>query len=69
MERAIVITERVMRRMRGLDASERRLMMHTLACDEILKIDRDVVLTPEQEMMYLLIHDSVMRDSVRWGES
>ncbi|GEM_PF-4202580 len=69
MERAIVITDRVVRRLMNMPLEERRIMFSTLASDEILKVDRDVVLTPEQELMYLVIHDSIMRDSERWFQS
>lgn len=69
MERAIVITDRVVRRLMNMPLEERRIMFSTLASDEILKVDRDVVLTPEQELMYLIIHDSIMRDSERWFQS
>ncbi len=69
MERAIVITDRVVKRLINMPLEERRIMFSTLASDEILKVDRDVVLTPEQELMYLVIHDSIMRDSERWFQS
>ena len=69
MERAIVITDRVVKRLMNMPVEERRIMFSTLASDEILKVDRDVVLTAEQELMYLVIHDSIMRDSERWFQS
>jgi hypothetical protein len=39
-----------------------------LLCDEILKTKRNVQLTPLQELMYMMIHDYVMKDSQQYAE-
>ena len=42
------------------------MLLDTLLCDEVLKIDRPAQLTPGQELIYFMFRDRVMRDSYRY---
>lgn len=69
MEKSIVITPRVMNRLKNMSIDERRLMLDTLISDEVLHIERPQTLTPTQELVYFMFHDMVSRDSYRYDES
>ena len=66
MEQTIVISTTVMNRLRNLSSDEKKMLLDTLLCEEVLKIDRPAQLTPGQELIYLMFRDGVMRDSYRY---
>jgi len=63
MKQPIVISPRLVERLRLMPASECRLMFDTLLSDEILNQECVTALSPEQEITYMLFHDMVMRDT------
>ena len=65
MEHPIVISPRVVDRLRFMDPAERRLIFETLISDEVLNEQRESKLTVEQELSYLFVRDMIMRDSMR----
>lgn len=69
MKHAIVISPRVVERLRFMDADERRLIFDTLVHDEILCDTRTAELTPSQALNYLMVRDMIMRDSMRLVKS
>ncbi len=69
MENAIVITPKVISRMRGMSKEEQKMLIETLLCDEILKTERPSELSPVQELVYVLMRDSIMRDSARYQKA
>ena len=66
MEQTIVISTTVMNRLCNLSSDEKKMLLDTLLCDEVLKIDRPAQLTPGQELIYFMFRDRVMRDSYRY---
>lgn len=66
MEHTIVITPRVMGRLKNLTLEEKSLMLDTLLADDVLGTERNAELTPIQELIYLMFHDAVTRDSYRY---
>ncbi|MBR4829192.1 MAG: hypothetical protein IKZ92_05250 [Muribaculaceae bacterium] len=67
MDNAIVISPRVVDRLRFMDAEERRLIFDALISDEVLCEPRAVSLTVAQELNYILIRDMVLRESHRFN--
>jgi len=67
MEQAIVISPRVVERLRFMDPAERRLIFDTLISDEVLCESRQNQLTVDQELNYMLVRDMIMRDSCRYA--
>lgn len=65
MENSIVISPRVVERLRFMDVAERRLIFETLISDEVLAEPRASQLTASQELNYMLVRDMIMRDSRR----
>ncbi|MBQ4138649.1 MAG: hypothetical protein II592_03800 [Muribaculaceae bacterium] len=51
--------------MKNLSREEQELFLETYVCDEISKTPRKRMLTPVQELLYLFIHDYIMRDTMR----
>jgi hypothetical protein len=68
MEDAIVISFSLINRLKNMPREECLALFDTLLCDEILKTKRNVQLTPLQELMYMMIHDYVMKDSQQYAE-
>ncbi len=69
MERTIVLTPRTIGRLKNMTADERRLMLETMLADDVLCTEREKSLTPVQELIYLMFHDAVLRDSHRYEAS
>lgn len=67
MDNALVISARVVERLRFMDANERRLIFETLISDEVLCEPRVSQLTVAQELSYTLVRDMIMRDSRRYA--
>lgn len=65
MENQFVISSNVWNRMKNLSREEQELFLETYVCDEISKTPRKRMLTPVQELLYLFIHDYIMRDTMR----
>ncbi|MBR3101987.1 MAG: hypothetical protein IKH19_09565 [Muribaculaceae bacterium] len=65
MERTIVITPTVINRLKNMSVEEKRLMLDTLLSDEVLCVDRCQPLSPVQELIYMMFHDTVVRESCR----
>lgn len=65
MENQFVISSNVRNRMKNLSREEQELFLETYVCDEISKTQRKRMLTPVQELLYLFIHDYIMRDTMR----
>ncbi|MBR1882629.1 MAG: hypothetical protein IJ808_06375 [Muribaculaceae bacterium] len=66
MERAIVITPRVLKRLKNMSIDEKKTIFDTLMSDEILHCARACELTPIQELTYMMVRDAIMRDSYRY---
>ena len=67
MENAIVISRKVISRMKNMSDEERRMIFDTFACDEIFNISRNYKLSPVQELLYSIIKDLILRDSKKIG--
>lgn len=63
MENLIVISPRVVSRMKNMSVEERRVMLDTLFSDEILGVERNVELTPMQELVYMMFRTNVLNES------
>lgn len=63
MENLIVISPRVISRMKNMSADERRIMLDTFFCDEILGVERNTELTPIQELVYRMFRNNVLNES------
>lgn len=63
MENIIVISSRMISRMKNLSIEERKLMLDTLLCDEILGVERTISLSPAQELLYYMFRKNVMSES------
>lgn len=66
MENLIVISPRVINRMKNMSVEERKVMLDTLFCDEILGVERTTELTPMQELVYRMFRNNVMNESRRY---
>lgn len=66
MENVIVISPRVISRMKNLSVEERKIILDTLFCDEVLGVERTVELTPIQELVYRMFRNNVMNESRRY---
>ncbi len=69
MESTIVISPRIIGRMKNMPVEERKVMLDTLLCDEILGIERSTQLTPAQEMVYFMFRSNVMNESRRYANN
>ena len=67
MENLIVISSRVVNRMKNMSIEERKVILDTFFCDEILGVERNVELTPLQELVYMMFHNNVMNESRRYS--
>ena len=65
MENPIVISPRVIERMKNMSNEEKHLILETFVSDEILHTERRHALTPIQELVYMMFRDAVMRESFR----
>lgn len=63
MENFIVISPRVISRMKNMPVEERRVMLDTLFCEEILGVERNVELSPLQELVYMMFRNNVLNES------
>ena len=66
MENVIVISPRVISRMKNMSVEERKVMLDTFFCDEVLDVERTVELTPIQELVYRMFRNNVMNESRRF---
>ena len=66
MENVIVISPRVISRMKNMSVEERKVMLDTFFCDEVLGVERTVELTPIQELVYRMFRNNVMNESRRF---
>lgn len=66
MEKAIVITQRLISRMQNMTNEEKTALFETLICEVVLKTERKQKLSPEQELNYMLMKDNVVRESERY---
>lgn len=67
MSTTIVITPNLINRIKSLPKEEKKAIFNAFACDEIFKIEREVKLTPYQELIYAIVKDYIMRDSKRYA--
>ncbi|MBQ4005987.1 MAG: hypothetical protein II609_04405 [Muribaculaceae bacterium] len=65
MENLIVISPRVLGRMKNMSDDDRRLILDTFVSDEVLHLPRRQELSPIQELIYMMFRDAVMRESFR----
>ena len=67
MENLIVISSRVINRMKNMSVEERKVILDTFFCDEILGVERSIELTPLQELVYMMFRNNVMNESRRYS--
>lgn len=67
MENLIVISSRVINRMKNMSVEERTVILDTFFCDEILGVERSMELTPLQELVYMMFRNNVMNESRRYS--
>lgn len=67
MENLIIISSRVVNRMKNMSIEERKVILDTFFCDEILGVERNVELTPLQELVYMMFRNNVMNESRRYS--
>ena len=66
MEGTIVITSAIINRLRNMSSDEKHLLLDTLLSEEVLHEERSQTLTPIQEMLYMMLRDSVRRTTSRY---
>ncbi len=69
MENVIVISPRVISRMKNMSVEERRIMLDTFFSDEILGVERNVELTPIQELVYMMFKKNILSESRHFDRS
>lgn len=69
MENLIVISPRIISRIKNMPVEERKVMLDTLFCDEILGVERSVELTPLQELIYMMFRNNVLNESKQFENS
>lgn len=69
MENVIVISPRVISRMKNMSVEERKVMLDTFFCDEILGVERNTQLSPVQELVYRMFRNNVMNESRHYENS
>lgn len=69
MENVIVISPRVISRMKNMSVEERKVMLDTFFCDEILGVERNTQLSPVQELVYRMFRNNVMNESRHYEKS
>lgn len=67
MKNAIVLSPQVINRLKNMSIEEQRVLLDTLISDEVLCVERSTKLTAVQELVYMIFHDNVMRDSRRYA--
>ncbi|MCF0181560.1 MAG: hypothetical protein HUK11_04815 [Muribaculaceae bacterium] len=63
MENIIVISQRTISRMKNMSVEERKIILDTLFCDEILGVERTTLLTPLQELVYCMFRNNVINET------
>ncbi|MCQ2287751.1 MAG: hypothetical protein MJZ74_01490 [Muribaculaceae bacterium] len=63
MENVIVISPRVISRMKNMSVEERRVILDTFINDEILGVERSTKLSPVQELVYMMFRKNVLSES------
>ncbi|MBQ0068216.1 MAG: hypothetical protein KBT09_00460 [Bacteroidales bacterium] len=63
MENLIVISPRIISRIKNMPVEERKVMLDTLFCEEILGVERSVKLTPLQELVYMMFRNNILNES------
>ncbi len=69
MTSSIVISQNVIKTIVRLPKEERKAIFGAFACDEIFQTQREVELTPYQELIYAMVKDYIQRDSIRYAKS
>lgn len=69
MENLIVISPRIISRIKNMPVEERKVMLDTLFCEEILGVERSVELTPLQELIYMMFRNNVLNESKQFENS
>lgn len=69
MENLIVISPRIISRIKNMPVEERKIMLDTLFCEEILGVERSVELTPLQELIYMMFRNNVLNESKQFENS
>lgn len=68
MADSIILSSNVINRISALPDNERKAVLNAFVCDEIFKVERDVKLSPLQEILYAIIRDYIRRDTYKYHQ-
>ncbi len=69
MNNSIVISPRVLSTINALPDGEKRAIFGAFISDNITKTEREITLSPLQEMVYAMISDYIQRDTAQYESS
>ncbi|MFI3239879.1 MAG: hypothetical protein R3Y22_04745 [Bacteroidales bacterium] len=69
MNNSIVLSPKVLSTINALPVSEQKAIFGAFICDNITKTEREITLSPLQEMVYAMISDYIQRDTAKYESS
>lgn len=66
---SILLSSSVLNTISALPDNERKAVLNAFVCDEIFRVERDIKLSPLQEILYAVIKDYIKRDTHKYHQS